>query len=343
MNQMAWQKWLLLLCLLLISFATASITGCWQSDGTSDSSTARPVVRVGYLPISTSLPNWIADTEGFAEKHGIQVEFKRFANSNLLLTALLNGEIDATSVCADEPILGAAATGQAPFEFEIYLQEVLTSDRLFEAILVKKDSDVELLSNLKGKTLACFPGSQLQAYAEIILESTGVDPSDVKLIQLPPANMLPALESGTVDALFALEPIITIGEAKGLTRVLEPSPIVMRIGEGEAICAASFLVSSKWADSNSEAADAFVRSVHAAVEMIEDDYARCAKHYPKFTPIPPEIAERVVITRFATHENPDLDGLRQELQILQDAGTIKNDVEVARLIYRWRKGNEADQ
>jgi NitT/TauT family transport system substrate-binding protein len=291
-------------------------------------------LTIGYLPVSTSLPNWAAQSEGYYKKHGLDVAFKRYASSDLLLLGLLNREIQATSVCADEPILAALAKGHRGYE--IYLQEILVPDRAFDAIIVKNDSPIEGINDLKGKTIACFPGSQLKAYLEIILERAGVDPSTVSITQLPPPNMLPALLSGTVDACFALEPILTIASAKQKARIIVPSPICKYIGEGSPICAASYLISTEWADQNPAAADAFVSSVYDAVAVIQSDYERISLLYPDFTPIPVEIAPQVVITDFATLENADFSGLQTELKILRDAGVIKRDISLKGLIYRWR-------
>lgn len=306
--------------------------GCSKQESKTPSSTVKTPLKVGYLPISTSLPNWLAHTEGLAAKRGVALEFVRYANSDLLLLGLMNGEIQATSVCADEPILAAASRGK--LDAEVYLQEVLSSDRVFDAIIVKADSPATDLSSLKS--IACFPGSQLKAYLTIILEKNGIDASTVSIQQLPPPNMLPALEGGTVEACFALEPTITIGTRRGVARVLVPSPIVTYLGEGKPICAASYLISRKWANDHPDAADGFVRAVYESVDLIESDYARVSARYPEFTPIPADFAQHVVITRFARNDAPDLGGLRIEERVLRDAGQLEGSVDVDRLIYRWR-------
>ena len=310
-------------------------TGCDRGKPNNSEQSAQTTVTVGYLPVSTTLPNWLAKSEGLAAKSSLEIEFKRYANSNLLLMALLNGEIQATSVCADEPILAAASKEKEGFE--IYLQEVLTEDRAFDAIITKKDSSIQTLADLEGKTVACFPGSQLKAYLKIILRKEGVKPDAVKIVQLPPPNMLPSLQGGTIDACFALEPLITIGETKGLTRVVAASPIAKYIGEGKPICAASYLISSKWADEQPKAADAFVRSVYMALDLIESDYAKAAELYPEFTPIPAEIAPQIVITRFATINNPDIAGLEKEVAVLREAGVISEALDVQELLFHWRR------
>jgi len=323
--------------LVIVAGLCVTVGGCDRGKP-KDSGQSAQTITVGYLPVSTTLPNWLAKSEGFAAKRNVKIEFKRYANSNLLLMALLNGEIQATSVCADEPILAAASKGKGGFE--IYLQEVLTADRTFDAIITKKDSSIQTLVDLEGKTVACFPGSQLKAYLKIILRKAGVKVEAVKIVQLPPPNMLPSLQGGTVDACFALEPIITIGKVKGLTRVVAASPIAKYIGEGKPICAASYLISSKWADEHPKAADAFVRSVYKAVDLIESDYAKAAGLYPEFTPIPAKIAPQIVITKFATIDKPDIVGLKKEVAVLRDAGVITGSLDVQTLLFHWRSNTD---
>ena len=289
-------------------------------------------VRVGYLPVSTSLPVFVADAFGLFAEEGVSIVLGRYANSNLLLAALLSGEIDATAVIADEPMLvSASKSGEG--QFRIYLQEILTVDRPFDKILVSSDSEIDELSDLQGKTLACFPGSQLQLYARVILEHAGVDPDTVNFQQLPPANMLVALAAGSVDALLALEPIGTLGTHLGRARVLLEAPISKALNEGRPFPAASFLVATEWAHANPETADAFVRAVTKAVGVLESDYPAAAKLYPRFTPIPESIAGKVVITRFRGPGEFDADGLRREIELLKSLGAITSDVQPEDLFF----------
>ena len=318
--------------LFALLFMVTIVAGC---DGPPAPPSTFPVrIRVGYLPVSTTLPNWIAASHGYAKRYGIDIDFIRYANSDLLLIGLLNGDIDATSVCADEPILAAVDKGKSGFE--VYLQEILTPDRVFDAIIVSTDSAIDSLKDLEGRTLACFPGNQLKKYAHIILNAAGVDADKVTIIQLPPANMLPSLSAGSVDACFALEPIITIGTARGVSRILEPSPIVRYIGNGESICAASFLISTAWADANPQAADDFVRSVYESISFIETNYIEASVVYPEFSAIPEDLAQSVAITRFATIDAPDLIGMQTEATVLHQAGILQTTPDVKSLFYRWR-------
>ena len=315
--------------LAMLAFA---LDACDPPTAPSDSTASLTPIKVGYVPVSTTLPNWVAKTEGFSKKRGLEVEMVRFASSDLLLLALFNGEIQATSVCADEPLLAAAARGQDGAR--IYLQEILTLDRTFDAIIVKKDSPIQTLKDLEGRSVACFPGSQLRKYLELVFESTGVDASKVNVIELPPPNMLPSLIAGTIDACFALEPAITIAVEKGIGRVIEASPISRHIGKGQPICAASYLLGTQWAQTHPAAARAYIESVYEGLAFIERDYAKAAALYPQFTPIPPELAEKVVITKFAKADAPDLAGLRREIEVLRAAGTIKAELDPERLIFR---------
>lgn len=300
-----------------------------------DTSAPPTPIKVGYLPVSTSLPNWLAMSEGFTKQRGLAVTMERFANADLMLVALYNGDIQATSVCADEPILAAAARGQD--SVRIYLQEILTLDRTFDAIIVKKNSPIQKIKDLEGRSIACFPGSQLREYLKLIFESAGVDGTKVKVVELPPPNMLPSLTAGTVDACFALEPTITIAVEKGLGRIIEASPIARHIGKGQPICAASYCLSTAWAKAQPAAAQAYVEAVYEALDFIERDYPKAAALYPSFTPIPPELAGKVVITKFAKADAPDLAGLRREIEVLTAAGTIQGAFDPERLIYRGGK------
>ena len=308
---------------LIVSLLSGS---CAKHQGTAQQ------VKVGYLPISTSLPVMLAEDRGFFDDAGLDVQLERFANSNLLLTALQTGQLQATAVCADEPILGAAAANESP-GFQIYLQEVLDAERPFDSILVGTGSGITSIAELEGKTLAAFPGSQLQIYSRMILEHYGVDPDQVDIVQLPPPNMIPSLAAGTVDAIFALEPIPTLVVENGVGSVLVNSPIVHAIHGGKKMTAASFLISTDFIEADPEAAEAFVQAVQKAVELIEADYKDASSLYPDFTPIPAELAPKVVITRFQGPGDYDVAGLRREIEVLEANDVLEGEVNVEALFY----------
>jgi|GEM_PF-5165143 len=295
-------------------------------------------IRVGYLPISTSLPVMLAEDRGLFEAAGLEVQLERYANSNLLLTALLAGEIQATAVCADEPILAAAAGKEEP-GFRIYLQEILDAGRPFDAILVGSESGITSPKQLEGRTLACFPGSQLRIYSRLILQHLGVDVDQVEIVQLPPPNMIPSLAAGSVDALLALEPIRTLATEKGIARILVESPIVAAINGGDPMTAASFLISAGLVESAPGVASSFVRAVERATELIESDYAGASAVYTTFSPIPEDLAAKVVITRFAKAGSFDRDGIRKVVGLLTDAGALKGDVNIDQLFYERPRGD----
>ena len=319
--------------ILVVLLATA--VGGWLSVGcTGERADGLSQVRVGYLPVSTSLPVFVADAYGFFAEEGVGIVLERYANSNLMLAALLAGEIDATAVIADEPMLVSASTSGRG-QFYVYLQEILTADRPFDSILVATDSDINDVTDLRGKTLACFPGSQLQLYSRLILNHGGVDPETVNIQQLPPANMLVALAAGTVDALLALEPIGTLGTHLGLARVLLKAPISKAVNEGRPFPAASFLVASEWAKADPETTAAFVRAVHRAVGALESDYAAAAKLYPTFTPIPESIADEVVITQFRGPGEFDSEGLQREIELLASLGLLAQEIQPEDLFFEW--------
>lgn len=309
--------------LLFYTLAIAAIatTSCKFNDITSAANSKAPTVRVGYLPIGVSLPFWIADAKGYDTDRGVDIQLVEFATADDMMKALLAGTIQATSPVADKVII-AAIDDEASPAFEIFVQVLLTEEDAFDAIIVPANSDITSITDLANTTIACFPGSQLASYLEIILQDSSVDRHTVSITQLPPQQMLSALGEGTVDAAFALEPIITLGESRGLTRTLVGGPIVKYVGKGQPISAGSAIINFDWATQNPALADSFVAAIHEAIEFVETDYTSAAAYYPEFTIIPANIASQVAIPRFLEDNELDVSHLQREANALRRAGLI---------------------
>jgi NitT/TauT family transport system substrate-binding protein len=88
-------------------------------------------------------------------------------------------------------------------------------------VMVRKDLPAQSLRDLKGKTFA-IPSKYSNQYLVItkLMADQGVDPKDVKFVELPPPDMPGALASKAIDAYFVGEPHAAKAELDGSGRVL---------------------------------------------------------------------------------------------------------------------------
>ncbi|MEQ9360608.1 MAG: NrtA/SsuA/CpmA family ABC transporter substrate-binding protein, partial [Rhodospirillales bacterium] len=77
--------------------------------------------------------------------------------------------------------------------------------------LTAAGSGIKSLADLKGKKIAFTAGTGSEVYTVALLKKAGLSKSDVKLTNLRPQDMLPALSAGDIDAYNTWEPHVSNG------------------------------------------------------------------------------------------------------------------------------------
>lgn len=159
-------------------------------------------IRVGNVCSVSPLVYYVAREEGFLAKHGIQAEKHCFSGGSAGITALMAGGIDAMT-----------ATYEHVQKLRAQGQDVRAVAGLFDRtgywLLVRKDSPLQSLQDLKGKRIGITAaGSLTDMTLRHFLVENGIDPvRDVTIIAAGSgATMLAAIEHGRVDAGLVNQP-----------------------------------------------------------------------------------------------------------------------------------------
>lgn len=178
-------------------------------------STDSKVIRIGYQKYgSLNLLKAKASLEATLKSKGVSVQWTLFPAGPQLLEALNAGAIDFGSTGEAPPIFAQAAG--APL---VYVGHQPPNPK-GEAILVKKDSPIKSLKDLKGKKIAFNKGSNVHYFLIKALESVGLKYSDITPVFLPPGDARPAFEQGSVDAWAIWDPFYTSARRALNARVL---------------------------------------------------------------------------------------------------------------------------
>lgn len=143
----------------------------------------------------------------------VQVELVYFASSLDIEKAVVNGNMDFGEYGTTAALI-AGAQGDP---------QVLIGDaaRKGAAIVVKADSPIKTIADLRGKKIANFPGALQDVLLRAKLKQAGLDPNrDVQLIKITWAEMPIALQRGDVDAYAGSEPHPTLAVTEGYGRIL---------------------------------------------------------------------------------------------------------------------------
>ena len=92
---------------------------------------------------------------------------------------------------------------------QISIIGTIANSRKTAAIVARKDRGISTVSLLAGKTVGVSLGTNMQFLLDVMLVAHGVSSSDVTIINLKPAEIVNALESGRVDAVVAWHPFLS--------------------------------------------------------------------------------------------------------------------------------------
>ena len=91
------------------------------------------------------------------------------------------------------------------------------------AVLVKPDSPLKTLADLKGRRIALQKGSSAHFLTVRAVKKAGLAWSDIQAVYLPPADARAAFERGSVDAWAVWDPYYAAAEVTGELRALATS------------------------------------------------------------------------------------------------------------------------
>ena len=173
------------------------------------------VIRIGYQKYGKLV---LLKSKGTLEDRlkaiGYKVVWTEFPSGPPLLEALNVGSIDFGNTGEAPPIFAQAAG--APIQYVAYEPPAPQG----EAILVPKDSKLNVVADLRGKKVALNKGSNVHYLLVKALEKAGVEYSEIEPVFLAPADARAAFERGAVDAWVIWDPFQAAAEAATGARTL---------------------------------------------------------------------------------------------------------------------------
>ncbi|MDN3223770.1 aliphatic sulfonate ABC transporter substrate-binding protein [Pseudomonas nunensis] len=220
---------------------------------------ARETVRIGYQKSSTLIT--LLKTQGTLEKtlaqNNIDVTWHEFSSGLPLLEALNVGNVDISADVADTvPIFAQAAQAKLT-----YFAEEAPSPSA-QAIVVRKDSPLQQLADLKGKKIAVTKAAGSHYLLIAALNKAGLKFSDIEPAYLSPADGRAAFENNKVDAWVTWEPFLTGVQRQLPTRTLAD-------GAGLASYKRYYLTSNAYAKEHPEVLKLVYDQLHKAGDWIK--------------------------------------------------------------------------
>ncbi len=163
-----------------------------------------------YSPVSLALKHF-----GWLEKAlpEAKVTWVLSQGSNRSLEYLNSGSVDFASSASLSAVL-ARANGSPIKSVYVYSRAEWT------ALVVRKDSPLQSVAELKGKKIAATKGTDPYLFTLRALQKAGLKKDDVELLHLQHPDGRTALEKGDVDAWAGLDPHMAASEIQSGSRLL---------------------------------------------------------------------------------------------------------------------------
>lgn len=196
------KKWRLLGFTLAAAILTGSLSGCAGEKTASESGSGEQsqTINIGTMDLVNG--DLIARKEKIYEDTlGVNVNIVKFSSGKDVNTALASGSIDVSELGTSPTALGIASGLQYTV---VGIGDIIGSA---ESLVVKKDSGIQSINDLKGKKIAT-PFASTAHYSLLnALSLSGVNASDVNLLDMEADDIWAAWQRGDIDGAYIWYPV----------------------------------------------------------------------------------------------------------------------------------------
>jgi len=171
-------------------------------------------VAIGVRTANDHSPFYIADKLGYYADEGVEAEVRLVPSNTEIVEAIQRGDLQIGAA----PVTTAIAAIAGGAEIKI----VAMTGRGSDGLLVRSDSGINGIEDLRAKKIATIRGSILDVPLRQALDQAGMDPDrDVTLVYFSQlGDMIQALKTGQVDASSNTEPFMTDAERQEWGKIL---------------------------------------------------------------------------------------------------------------------------
>jgi NitT/TauT family transport system substrate-binding protein len=267
---------------------------------------ATAVVHLGTSGKEADAQAYFAADMGFFKKRGLTVQIDTMPNGAAIASGVASGALQF----GDSNLITIATAREKGIPFVLVAGGGQYSTAAPTTLMVTAPNNpARSAKDLNGKIVA---GVSLKGLDDMVahawIDQNGGDSTTIKYVELPPAEMVAALERGTVDAVLLPEPALSAGRSR-----------VRILGKAYDAVAKQFLISGwfaspEWAAKNPAVVKAFAEAVAESAQWANANREKAAAILEKYTKIEVDPGAAHVRITFAQSLDPTL------IQPVIDAG-----------------------
>jgi len=290
----------------------------------------KKALKVSIIPISDVAPLFAAIKEGYFKQHGLEVDTAPTAGGAIGVPGLMAGAYDIafTNVVST---LQARAQG-LPVKI-IAPGSAIGDGSQGEGgagILVRKGEGIRTGADLAGKSLAVNTQKNIiWLYALAWVQKAGGDPGKVIVREVPFPQMVDALRGKRVDAVFAVDPFLTIARADAGLEFLGSPYIAVQPN----LSVAQYVATEDFIAKNPETVKRFNAALQMGIGWVNRNLQNKELHelLSSYTKISPALLAKMAQPAVAPTK-VDVDSIRKTVVLMKAHQLLATDVNVDALL-----------
>jgi len=290
----------------------------------------KKTLKVSIIPIQDVAPLFAAIKEGYFKQQGLEIDTAPTAGGAIGIPGLVAGAYDI----AFTNVVSTVQARAQGLPVKIVAPASAVGDSAQGAggagILVRKGEGIKTGADLAGKSLAVNTQKNIiWLYARAWVQKAGGDPNKVTYREVPFPQMVDALRGKRVDAVFAVDPFLTIAAPDpGLEFIGSPYIAVQ-----PNLAVAQYVVTEDFLAKNPETVKRFNAALQQGIAWVSKNLGTKELHelLSGYTKIPVPL-----LAKMAPLVDPprkvDVDSIRKTLALMKQHELLTGDVNPEALV-----------
>ena len=305
--------------MLRLGFCALAIVGVATTNWQAIAQTKPPPteLKLALQPLTNYTNILVARDKGFFAGENLSVSWTTVSQGAWTVEAVYGGSVHFGGSGLIEPLI--ARGNGLDLMFAVANGRIQPNAPDNNALLVRTNDTISKATDLAGKTVAAgLINSPNYIHMVHWLKKAGVDPKSVRFLELPFPQMADALYQNRLDAVWNVEPFVTIMVKSGQARIIA-HPYQENIPNMDIT---AIYARESWLNSNKDVALRFKRAVdkatnyfNAAPKDERDEWVA------KFTGVKQDLVAAMTLPQFVTEFN--VPGLRANVELAASQGVVK--------------------
>lgn len=286
------------------SIAFAAVLACTAGlaaapDARAQAKPAATNVRVAVMQVTNFTPLVVARDKGWFAEEGLNVTWTPVAQGAIAVEAVFGGSAEFGGGSVFEPIV--ARGNGLDMVFVVPNTRINPAPPDNSALLVRSQDSIQKPADLVGKKISAGLVNSIN-YIHMVewLQKRKIDPKSIQFLEIPFPQQADALFQNRLDAVWAVEPFMSIMLKSGKARILA----MPYQDNAPGMDITALIAKESWVKQNPDTARRFKRALERATAYLKKASKEERDGWvSKYTGVKPELVGQMTLPDFVTEFN----------------------------------------